>query len=223
MSKTYVIGDLHGQFDLMQQALAEIERSRHSGGTVVFLGDYVDRGPQSKQVVERLMQGPPAGWRWVCLKGNHEDMMAETIGGPDEGWWLGNGGDATVASYGGDIPREHLEWCRSLPMMHQDKHRVYVHAGVEPSRPLTEMEQGESVLLWMRYPENCDVECDKHVVHGHTPFRDGPVLMAGRTNLDTGAVFFGRLVVGVFDDDKPGGPAGLITIRSLTKGKGEGE
>lgn len=211
MSKTFVIADLHGRFDLMQKALERIELGTHSGGTVVFLGDYIDRGPDSRQVVDRLRSGPPKGWTWVILKGNHEDMMVACCHGPDLDWWLTNGGAQTLDSYGGSIPEDHIEWAKALPMVHADAHRVFVHAGVEPSRPLDA--QGEAVLLWMRYPDGADIRYPGlHIVHGHTPHRDGPELYPGRTNLDTGAVFCGRLVVGVFDDEKPGGPVSLIEI-----------
>jgi serine/threonine protein phosphatase 1 len=212
VSKTFVIPDLHGRFDLMERALERIEMGTPSGGTVVFLGDYIDRGPQSREVIERLLLGAPERWKWVTLKGNHEDMMVACSDGPDLGWWLGNGGTQTIESYGGSIPADHIEWAKNLPMIHTDAHRVYVHAGVQPGRPLDA--QGEAVLLWMRYPPNAfDIEYPGfHIVHGHTPVRGGPELYPGRTNLDAGAVFYGRLIVGVFDDDKPGGPTSIIEI-----------
>ncbi|MET3924585.1 metallophosphoesterase family protein [Devosia sp. 2618] len=211
MSKTFAIADLHGRFDLMEKALTRIEESYHSGGKVVFLGDYVDRGPASKQVVDRLIAGPPQGWEWVTLKGNHEDMMVACHSGPDRGWWLNNGGDATLESYGGTVPAAHLEWAQRLPMIHADKHRVFVHAAIDPTKPLDG--QSETMLLWTRYPENADITYPGlHIVHGHTPHRGGPELYAGRTNLDTGAVFTGRLVVAVFDDDRAGGPVSFIDV-----------
>lgn len=220
MSHTYVIADLHGRFDLMELALARVEKSHLSGGTVVFLGDYIDRGPQSRQVIDRLIAGPPKGWKWVTLKGNHEDLLIQCYGSPDPGWWLGNGGVQTLASYGGKIPAEHIDWAKKLPVVHADQHRVFVHAGVEPSRPLDA--QGEAVLLWMRYPDNADISYPGlHIVHGHTPHKYGPELYPGRTNLDTGAVFYGRLCVGIFDDDKPGGPVGFIDVLSPTPSQGE--
>lgn len=211
MSRTYAIADLHGRFDLLEKALARIEEAQHDGGTTIFLGDYLDRGPQSRQIVERLMAGPPAGWQWIMLKGNHEDMMVQSYASANAGWWTGNGGDHTLKSYGGEIPPEHLSWARKLPLLHVDAHRVYVHAGIDPSRALDE--QDETALLWMRYPPKADIHYrNLHIVHGHTPHRDGPELLSGRTNLDTGAVLYGRLVVGVFDDAKAGGPVDLIEI-----------
>jgi len=100
MSKTYVIADIHGRYDLLSLALERIEANQ-SGGTVVFTGDYVDRGPASKQVMRRLMSGPFGDhWTWVCLKGNHEDMMVAACRGiADIGWWIGNGGSQTLQSF----------------------------------------------------------------------------------------------------------------------------
>ncbi len=102
MSKTYAIADLHGRFDLLKMALAKISDHAGSPATVVTLGDYVDRGPDSRQVIERLMGGLHEGWRLICLKGNHEDIMWQTCRGiePDCDWWLENGGAATLISYG---------------------------------------------------------------------------------------------------------------------------
>lgn len=223
MSKTFVITDLHGRYDLMMAALERIDAGSPSGGTVIFLGDYVDRGPQSMQIVEAIMDGPNDDrWRWVCLKGNHEDMMVGTLGGPDEDWWLGNGGTSTVLSYGGDIPDDHLQFLSGLRKWHEDDHRVYVHAAVDPSKPLNE--QSDAMLLWSRYQHNHDEGYNgKHVVHGHTPVADGPVCLANRTNLDTGAVFTGRLVVAIFDDEIPGGPRSFIEVHHRAAPITEGE
>lgn len=213
MSKTFAIADIHGRFDLLAAAIDRVESGNPTGGKIVFLGDYVDRGPESAHVLERLMSGPddPGRWVWVCLKGNHEDMMVSTLGREEEEWWLRSGGVATVTSFGGKIPPEPLQWCKGLPTWHEDAHRVYVHAAVDPSKPLAE--QTEALLLWTRYQKNQDDGYrGKHVVHGHTPEKSGPICLSERTNLDTGAVYSGRLVVGVFDDDIPGGPRSFIEI-----------
>ncbi len=124
----------------------------------------------------------------------------------DEAIWLRNGGVATIASYAGRPERSHLQWWAAQPTLHKDAHRAYVHAGVLESLPLTEEAQGEEVLLWHRLAKGRDVHWGLHIVHGHTPVLNGPDRLEGRTNLDTGAVFTGRLVVGVFDDGTSGGP-----------------
>lgn len=213
MGKTYAIPDLHGRYDLMRMALDKIEAGNPAGGKVVFLGDYIDRGPDSRKIIETLMAGPPEHWEWVCLKGNHEDMMVGTLGGPDEYWWRANGGNETMASYG-DVPppQEHLDWCQSLPMIHDDGKRVFVHAAIDSTKPVHE--QNEAVLLWKRYnPPNADEPFpSRHIVHGHTPERSGPMLYPSRTNLDAGAVFTGNLAIAVFDDDKYGGPSQIWKV-----------
>lgn len=217
MSRTYAIADLHGRYDLLEAALERIEASP-SGGTIVFLGDYVDRGPQSREVIERLLAGPTQpGWKWVCLKGNHEDMMVGAIRGEyEESWWLGNGGSHTLASYDDCmVPAEHVDWMDGLPRCYADGMRVFVHAGLDETIPFDE--QTEQTMLWSRVPRDRDYTCRLgYVVHGHTPFEDGPVILNGRANLDTGAVWTGRLSIAVFDDDIPGKPIELLTVRGET-------
>ena len=214
---TYAVPDLHGRFDLLEVALEAI--AAHAGSslqTIVFLGDYVDRGPQSAEVLERLAAGPQDGWRWVCLKGNHEAMMSEALrdcGKRD--WWFDNGGGTTLDSYRGrgDLAARHLDWIDRLECVRLDAHRVYVHAGVDPDLPLAA--QAERTLLWKRYPAgHVGGFGNRHVVHGHTPDLTGPHVFSGRTALDTLAWSSGRLAVGVFDDTQPGGPIDLIEVRA---------
>lgn len=214
---TFAVADLHGRFDLLEAALAAVAahpRAAH-GGRIVFLGDYVDRGPQSADVLARLMAGPPEGWTWTCLKGNHEAMMSICLRNSDRlDWWIENGGDTTIASYrdGGARIGAHLEWVEALPLMHVDAHRVFVHAGVEPAIPLDR--QPDKTLLWKRYPRTAtDGHGAHHLVHGHDPDEAGPLLLTRRTALDTWAWRTGRLAVAVFDDATPGGPIELVEIR----------
>jgi serine/threonine protein phosphatase 1 len=222
MGVTYAIADLHGRFDLLEAAFSAIHT--HAEGRpnkIVTLGDYIDRGPQSRQIIEHLMAPQKAGMNLICLKGNHEAMMVETLRKPlHPSWWIGNGGGATLISYGhpksGDyqpevVPADHIEWMNALPLMHVDQHRVFVHAGLDRFRPLDQ--QDEETLLWKLYDWNDDGGHDKrHVVHGHYQFADGPILKANRTDLDTFAWNTGRLVVGIFDDDIAGGPADFIEV-----------
>jgi len=189
---------------------------RTDGGLVVAIGDYVNKGPQSRQVIERLLPGIGCGWQLVALKGNHDAMMVEALREPAKfDGWLEKGGDATLASYGGGpaaVPQSHIAWLDQRPLTHVDAHRLYVHAGVEPGLPLER--QSETTLLCKRYPKGYpDGFGELHVVHGHDKDPDGPLLYRGRTNLDTAAWKTGRLTVGVFDDDRPGGPIDLIEVR----------
>lgn len=219
MSLTYAIADLHGRFDLLTAAFDDIYKDAILRGItgekfkIVTLGDYVDRGPQSRQVIEHLMAAQAAGAPIICLKGNHEDMMHETLMKPlDLNWWVGNGGETTLKSYSNEVPSNHLHWVKNLPTTHVDDHRVFVHAGVDPTKALNE--QTEEFMLWYRYTKNADIgHGDRHVVHGHTPNPHGPERYENRTNLDTLAWRTGRLVIAVFDDAKPGSAIGYIEVK----------
>jgi len=218
---TYAIGDIHGRLDLLRAAVDAIAAHARGGlHKVICLGDYVDRGSDSKGVIETLMV-LTANAPWRCLMGNHEDMMAGSLRSrdPDDiDRWLNNGGDATLDSYSDKVPLAHLEWLESLPLLHRDDHRLYVHAGVAPGAPVES--QDKRVLVWIReafLTANASaLPC--HVVHGHTPFwrkKPDPAVperLPHRTNLDTGAYFTGILSVGVFDDAIPGGPVEILSI-----------
>lgn len=224
MSLTYAIADLHGRIDILESAVSEIRKhARTTPFKIITLGDYVDRGPESREIIEFLLAWQHVDSSLVCLKGNHEHMMFETIRKPlDPDWWIANGGDATLLSYGHPrtgnyqpdvVPANHTAWLETLPLMHVDEFRVFVHAGVDPIRPLDE--QTEQILLWSRYPDGANIgHGERHVVHGHHKFADGPKCYANRTNLDTYAWYTGRLVVGVFDDGKPGGPVDFIEVKA---------
>jgi len=231
MSKTYIIADLHGRFDLLEKALDRIEADSPEGGTVVFTGDYIDRGPQSKQILNKLIKGPVnPNWKWVNLMGNHERFMIDAYAGHGEDFWiLYNGGYATTRSYGVRnssenaafkyFPEEHIIWLMSLPLYYNDGKRMFVHAYVDPTIDIKF--QNEDVLVWHLYePYTIDVgywdnDLNKwlYVVHGHHQFEDGPLIFENRANFDTLAWYTGRLVVGVFDDDKEGGPIKTLEIK----------
>jgi len=221
MTLTYVIPDIHGRYDLLSEGLAEIT-ARGGAGVIVTIGDYVDKGPESKQVVDRLLSGVAEGWSLVALKGNHDAMMVGALRDPSRmAAWIAKGGDAALASYGGDpaaVPQAHIAWLDRLRLMHVDAHRIYVHAGVDPEIALDQ--QSEATLLWKRYPKGFPGGYgDLHVVHGHDNFPEGPLLYEGRTNLETLAWRTGRLTIGVFEDDRPGGPVDFIVIRAAPAGR----
>ena len=139
---------------------------------------------------------------------------------PDVDWWLTNGGGATLISYGqqqGDqadvtvVPAAHLDWVEQLPLMHVDRHRVFVHAGIDPNCPLDE--QDAENVLWKIYPDDDDGgHGQRHVIHGHHQHARGPIFKKNRTNLDTFAWYTGRLAIGVFDDARPGGPIEVLEV-----------
>jgi serine/threonine protein phosphatase 1 len=223
MSRTYAIPDLHGRADLLDLAVDAISaRTRGQAATVVLLGDYVNKGPASAEVIARLVLGLDPAWRTIFLKGNHDGFMLDALRDPRKlPIWLDNSGAATLRSYAPKsdripdpaiVPSAHRAWLERLQMIFVDAHRVYVHAGVDPAKPLDA--QAEVTLLTKRYAaDDGSGHGERHVVHGHNPFRDGPKLLAGRSDLDTMAWQTGRLVIGVFDDDRPGGPLELIELK----------
>jgi len=223
MSLTYAIPDLHGRLDLLDAAIAKIiGHSAGNSATVVTLGDYVDRGPSSRQVIERLMGWDSERLKLVSLKGNHEAMMWDVCNNLAElSWWIGNGGDQTLASYGSkncdprSVPPSHLDWIAKLPLMHVDQHRVFVHAAVSPSVSLDR--QNVQTLLWKRYPEGFDLgHGSRHVVHGHHANPKAPIVTIGKTNLDGMAWKRGHLVIGVFEDDRRGGASEYLNVVGST-------
>lgn len=220
---TYAIPDIHGRADLLEVAIAKIASDAAGRGyTIVTLGDYVDRGPSSRAVVERLVQLKSEGVNAVHLKGNHEAMMVAVCNAQAElDWWTRNGGGETLRSYGEpqerpnlrNIPQQHLQWMAGLPVLHADQHRIFVHAAVDPEMPLNM--QSEQVLLWRRYPKGFDRgHGPRYIVHGHDANPDGPFIGTGRANLDSMAWKTGRLTIGVFDNDYPGGPSDILEINN---------
>ena len=208
----YAIGDIHGRFDLLEKALQAIARDSGGSATTVFLGDYIDRGPQSSDVVERLTRGPDrADDRWICLKGNHEAMAVEACrNGHNRRLWLENGGMETLESFGGAIPGTVLEWFDRLPICHQTERHFFVHAGILPGVPLDA--QDEETMLWIRHRFLDDArDHGKHIVHGHTPGYAAE-LRPNRTNLDSMAFQTGRLSVSRFDRSVKGGPTRLMEV-----------
>jgi serine/threonine protein phosphatase 1 len=215
-AKTYAIPDLHGCLEGLEKFLDALDLN--TPATLVFLGDYIDRGPDSKYVIDTIRDlDLPDYIKVVTLAGNHEAMALEAHSGrgwrADHGlegfnWWVEQGGLATLASFGkGKIPDDYLTWMAGLPKLYHDTHRVYTHAGVDPRKPLTE--QVDKFLQWYRYgPVEEANYPGLHLVHGHSP-RKEPELLQTRTNLDTGLVYGGRLTIGVFDDSLPGGPVDL--------------
>ncbi|MET7244122.1 metallophosphoesterase family protein [Methylobacterium sp. EM32] len=215
---TYAIGDVHGRADLLARLLAAIEEHRAGRPRrLVFLGDVVDRGPDSAGAVAMLRdlqaREPDAV---TCLMGNHEAMLLDAAAGTNRDLWRINGGAATLASYGavrpGELPAEIVAWIAALPTLHGDARRWYVHGGLDPAREAEASDR--ETRLWMREPFlSAGHDFGRHVVHGHTPTRDGrPELLAHRTNLDTGAVFGGPLTAGVLTDEQ-GPPVEVLAVR----------
>ena len=203
--RTYAVGDIHGSLGKLQALVAQCEEDAAGRPlTFVFLGDYIDRGPDSRGVIACLIE-LQARLPVTALMGNHEALALEAIDSSmNAGHWQLEGGDKTLRSYGvaraQDLPGQHIAWLRSLRLTYDDGRRLYVHAGVDPEKPLDAQDDVE--LLWIREPFLSDArDYGRLIVHGHTPTKTGlPDLRTNRLNLDTGAVFGRALTAAVFED-----------------------
>jgi diadenosine tetraphosphatase ApaH/serine/threonine PP2A family protein phosphatase len=207
MALTYSVGDIHGCLDKLESLVEAC--LAHAGGAAtrfVFLGDYIDRGPDSAGVLRFMLRlQSEFQERLIALKGNHEAMALESASGRASSiMWRHNGGAATLESYGvnraAELPSVHLDWLRSLRSNYDDGLRFFVHAGIDPDKPLAG--QDEVDLLWIREPFLTDRrDHGRLIVHGHTPVATGrPELCGNRLNLDTAAVFGGPLTAAVFNE-----------------------
>jgi serine/threonine protein phosphatase 1 len=175
-----------------------------AGDTVVFVGDYIDRGPAAREVIDLLIEFRTGTARTIFLKGNHEDMLLSFLGMPGRygDAFVFNGGANTLESYGASeispealrerIPEKHLEFFRTLARRHSEPPYLFVHAGIQPELPLEE--QDDEALLWIRHefifhPHRLDAT----VVFGHTPMRTVMVDLPYKLGIDTGLVYGGKL------------------------------
>ena len=220
----YAIGDIHGQMTELTRVLDLIERDGGRDAHIVFMGDYTDRGPDSKAVLDALIDGRDQGRNWIFLKGNHDRMFSWFMQDyprheahlPIELSWLHPrlGGDTTLASYGlvftdksrmlgvhadaqRAVPQHHLDFLDSLVLSHETDDLFFAHAGIRPGVALAK--QDEEDLIWIRkefhqYPS----DHPKLIVHGHTPV-DQAMHYGNRVNLDSGAGYGKPLTAAVFD------------------------
>jgi serine/threonine protein phosphatase 1 len=222
-ARLYVVGDIHGRSDLLDRMILEISRDldAHPIGDclTVTLGDYLDRGPDSRGVLDRLVSNPfPTDF--VALKGNHEELFETFLRDPSiAGLWRRLGGLETLHSYGvqvrslmvgrnyeqmaealrAAVPQAHLEFIASLKLSLTVGKYFLCHAGVRPGVPLED--QSAEDLLWIR-EQFLDSRADfgKIVVHGHTPIEE-PEVRPNRINIDTGAFMTGRLTCAALESE----------------------
>ena len=217
----YAVGDIHGRLDLLEAATVEITEAAESAAksgrriTAVFLGDYIDRGPDAKGVISHLLNlREAAAFDTIFLRGNHEQFLLDLIDGRGEASaWLEYGGIQTLNSYGVDalafrdateladavraaLPLKHIQFLRETELHVERGDYVFVHAGMRPDRLLTE--QSDSDLLWFRYYNDEHPTHGRTVVHGHTP-RAKPVAGRWRIGIDTEAWASGMLTLARFE------------------------
>jgi len=193
----YAIGDIHGHLDSLKRLMEKIQPDLEKD-QLVFIGDYIDRGPHSRGVVDytlRLKNAAPPG-KVICLKGNHEAMFLNFLKGNDIALFLFNGGLSTIKDYWGDnwdkikalvLPPDHEAFFRELKLYYETPDYIFVHGGLKPGVPLEA--QDEEDLLWIRgeFITAMD-DFGRKVVFGHTPFRQ-PLVLPNKIGIDTGAVY----------------------------------
>jgi serine/threonine protein phosphatase 1 len=196
---TCVIGDIHGCCQPLAELLPLIENRAKS---FVFLGDYIDRGSDSKGVIDLLLDFRKRHPQTIALMGNHEMMFLDYLSGHDETFFLNAGGVEMLASYGirpdagpeavqAQLPPEHLDFFNNLPIFWEDQHGIYVHAGLEPGVHLSR--QVAACCLWVRDEFiRSQHRFEKTVVFGHTVFKK-PLVQRNKIGIDTGAVYGGKL------------------------------
>jgi serine/threonine protein phosphatase 1 len=225
--RLYVIGDIHGRSDLLDRMVDRIHGDMFKSGSrgsplTITLGDYVDRGPDSRGVLDRLSRNPFPG-DYVALKGNHESLFESFMSdSATADSWRRFGGLETLFSYGiatdevmrgegfaeaaaalrANIPKEHLDFLASLKPYFIIGDYYFCHAGVRPRVPLSQQKIDD--LLWIR-DEFLDSTEDfgKMIIHGHTP-NEWPEVKRNRVNIDTGAFATGRLTCLVIGEEGKG-------------------
>jgi serine/threonine protein phosphatase 1 len=196
--RTFIIGDIHGCLKMLTRLMRKIDWHPNRD-RLIFLGDYIDRGNDSRGVIEYLVRISAQSKNVDCLMGNHEAGFLDYLSGVDTRTFLANGGVATLLSYrlteGADsnshIPPEHLTFLRELKPFVELEDYYIVHAGMRPGIPMHE--QTLEDLVWIRDPfiySNYDF--GKKIIFGHTPFSE-PLIMHNKIGLDTGAVYGNRL------------------------------
>lgn len=219
---TGVIGDIHG---CHASLTALLDRVVPRVDTIVFLGDYVDRGPDSRKVVDTILALQQTHDRVITLMGNHDFLFREYLAGRDAAFFLEIGGRETLASYGLSpssspaevvrlVPAAHRSFFNTLPLVWEDHHALYVHAGLQPGLHLSQ--QTQEWCLWAREAFlQSAFNFGKPVVFGHTAF-DQPLVTADKIGIDTGAVYGGRLTALLLPQRE------LVSVPGLQGGRGYG-
>jgi serine/threonine protein phosphatase 1 len=196
----FAVGDIHGRYDKLVAMMEILPWKKESGDILLFIGDYVDRGPRSRDVVEFLVQLKKQGGNFVFLKGNHEKMLLDFyVKQKDQMLYVANGGAETIASYVEGaigrkafvLPEDHLEFLISLQLIHETQDYIFVHAGLRDAIPLEE--QAEEDLLWIREEFIYSTyDWNKRIIFGHTAL-ETPFVTPGKIGIDTGAVYGNKL------------------------------
>lgn len=221
----YAIGDIHGQLSELHRVLELVEKDGGKDAQIVFLGDYTDRGLDSRAVIDLLIEGRDASRNWTFIKGNHDHMFELFMQSPPqhdpylvtERYWLHPrlGGDTTLASYGvistgrtrvmdthaetlAAVPQSHVDFLKTLSSSFEHGDLFFCHAGIRPEVPLDQ--QTTQDMMWIREEfHEYTAPHPKLIIHGHTPV-DEATHYGNRVNLDTGAGYNKPMSVAVFEN-----------------------
>jgi serine/threonine protein phosphatase 1 len=200
-AKIFVIGDIHGQLGMLEELMTKIPW-RPGEDALFFLGDYVDRGPDSRGVVDYILSLKKNYSRVRCVLGNHERMLRDYLEGVNREVYLANGGGPTLREYSSEkdyarsllfqeIPNDHKNFYDSLKPYFELENYFLVHAGLRPGLPMRR--QSEIDMLWIREPFiSSPYDFGKKVIFGHTPFPE-PLVMNNKIGIDAGAAYGRRL------------------------------
>lgn len=218
MDRIFAIGDIHGCHHTLEELLARIQ-PRAGRDRIVFLGDYINRGPSSKKVVDRIISIKKSFPGTITLMGNHEQILLSSLAGGKMDFFLKMGGEQTLASYSlaihesdkilSKLPPDHLDFFQNLVLLWNTDKYTFVHAGLEPGVHLSQ--QTAPWCCWARREFiNSDFDFGKKIVFGHTPFSK-PLTAHDKIGIDTGAVYGGHLTCLVLPDQE------FITVKCKDK------
>ncbi len=224
-TRIYAIGDIHGRLDLIERLHQEIRTDvlgcKAERKLLVYLGDYIDRGFHSREVIDYLISQPMQGFEYIYLLGNHEYAMQLFMKYPERmAAWLNWGGASTLQSYGVNfytnqnvmkslkllaeelsaaVPENHKEFLKNLKPYHQEGDYVFVHAGIKPGKGLEDQSIEDLTMIRDEFIHS-STEFPFTVVFGHSIF-DEPFVKNGRVGIDTGAYFSGKLTACVIENE----------------------
>ena len=201
--KSFIVGDLHGCSDMLEEMLNIIPWNPEKDN-LIFIGDYIDRGKDSKGVIDILLKLMESSSKVQCLLGNHESLFLEYFYGRSENSFILNGGGATLNSYRVKdkiyIPPEHVTFIRSLKTLIELDNYYIVHAGLKPGVEIEKQTIKDKIWIREEFIFS-DYDFGKKVIFGHTPF-PAPYIVSGKIGLDTGAVFGNKLTCIELPDEK---------------------
>lgn len=232
MPRVAAVGDIHGEISKLESVLAQLLPELDRDDTILFIGDYIDRGPDSKGVVDRVLS-LREDRNVISLRGNHEQLMLDAAAyfEPSANFremdadralaWFYNGAHQTLASYPEAenwrlrIPEKHWEFFRSTLIEHAQGHYHFVHAGLVPTG-ITWLDKALNPKLWIREEFiNSLEDFGRTVVFGHTPLRNGkPLFMPNKIGIDTAAAYGGPLTAIIVDPAKPFRDDEIVVIQS---------